>query len=259
MKRTAPSLPTHASILALLFSTSSCRPAEDATAVPMPCPTPTASPHPTVVPTKPATRTPRPTPAPDHTRQFLDALPTNPESCHPDQTTDDLGIYIYDLEAERELVSINADVPFQFASAFKAPVLVYFLSSCRQYWDPSSPQWEEYFQNTEAAQNVDLFTSPEYEAALSEFIANPENWTGIGNFSTEHRQVVNDANGAIDTRYFVLGKVYGMIARSSNPATAEVLQIVFENCLDHEPVQIEPECGGPNAITAFNAWFNDFS
>jgi hypothetical protein len=168
-------------------------------------------------------------------------------------------VYIYDLKTGRELVSINADVPFQFASAFKAPVLVYFLSSCRQYWDASSPEWKEYFQNAEAAKNVDLFTSPEYEQAVAEFISNPENWKDIGRFFAEHRQIVNGAGGAIDTRYFVLDKVYAMIAQSQNIATADVLLFIQKNCPKQEQIQVESQCGDPNAITNFNAWFNDFS
>lgn len=258
MKSTNSTLSTLAIILALAFSTFSCSPTDNGTASPTPCPatqTPPATSHPTLAPVKPATSTPQP----DYSKQFLDALPANPDSCLPDQTADDLGVYIYDLKDERELVSINADVPFQFASAFKGPALVYFLSSCRQYWDPTSADWKEYFQNMEAAQNVDMFVSPEYEQALTEFISSPENWMKIGNFSAEHRHVVNGANGEIDTRYFVLEKVFGMIAQSSNIATADVLQFVFENCPAQEQTQVESTCGGPNAITAFNAWFNVFS
>lgn len=260
MKRLSPTLIL---IFFILFSTSACgtnaRPADDATPVPTPCPTPTASPHPTAVPTQPASPTPRPSPLPDYTRKFLEALPANADSCHPDHTAEDIGVYIYDLKAERELVSINADEPFQFASAFKAPVLVYFLSSCRQYWDTSSPEWKEYFQNAEAAKNVDQFTSPEYEREVTEFISNPENWKDVGKFFAEHREIVNGAGGAIDTRYFILEKVYAMIAQSQNIATADVLLFIQENCPRQEQIQIEPACGDPNAITNFNAWFNDFS
>lgn len=259
MKRTTLTLIV---ISILMLSTFSCTPTNGGTASPTPCPsteTPPAASHSTPVPVKPATSTPPPTPLPDHSRQFLESLPTNPESCHPDQTTDDLGVYIYDLKEERELVSINADVPLQFASAFKSQVLVYFLSSCRQYWDPSSADWKRYFQNTQAAQNVDLFTSPEYEQAIAEFISNPENWKDVGDFSAEHRQVVNGANGAIDTRYFVLEKIHSMIAQSVNIATADILLFVFENCLNQEQIRFEPECGVPNALTTFNAWFNAFS
>jgi hypothetical protein len=262
MKKINPSLPTLAIIFALMLSTFSCAPAQNVTASPTPCPatqTPPASFEPTAVPTKLATQTPRPTPLPDYRQRFLDALPTNPESCLPDQTADDLGVYIYDLKDERELVSINADTPLQFASAFKGPVLVYFLSSCRQYWDPSSADWKEHFQNLETARNVDQFVSPEYEQALAEFISNPENWKDIGKFSAEHQQMVNGLGGATDTRYFVLDKVYGMIAQSSNLATADVLNFIFENCPNRPQFQIEAKCGGDNAITTFNAWFNDFS
>lgn len=250
-------------IFILLFSTSACgtnpQPADEATPIATPCPTPTASPYPTAVPTQPASPTPRPSPLPDYTQRFLDAFPANADSCHPDHTADDIGVYIYDLKAARELVSINADEPFQFASAFKAPVLVYFLSSCRQYWDSSSPAWKQYFQNAEAAKNVDQFTSPEYEREVTEFISDPENWKDVGKFFAEHRQVINGAGGQIDTRYFVLDKVYAMIAQSQNVATAEVLLFIQENCPRREQIQVEAACGDPNAITNFNAWFNDFS
>jgi hypothetical protein len=57
----------------------------------------------------------------------------------------------------------------------------------------------------------------------------------------------------------MLDKVYSMIAQSSNLATADVLKFIFENCPNREQVQIETECGGNNAITTFNAWFNDFT
>ncbi|RJP46286.1 MAG: hypothetical protein C4583_19105 [Anaerolineaceae bacterium] len=247
------------SFLVILLLTSSCQPAGTLPHVPTPCPTPAASPYPTAVPTQSATRTPRPSPLPDYTRKFLETLPASPNSCHPDHTADDIGVYIYDLKAERELVSINADVPFQFASAFKAPVLVYFLSSCHQYWDASSPEWKEYFQDAEAAKNVEQFTSPEYERKVAEFISDPKNWKDVGKFFAEHRQIVNGAGGEIDTRYFILEKVYGMIAQSQNIATAEVLLFIQENCPKQAQIQVESQCGDANAITNFNAWFNDFS
>ena len=50
-----------------------------------------------------------------------------------------------------------------------------------------------------------------------------------------------------------------MIAQSQNVATAEVLLFIQEKCPKQEQIQIEPACGDPNAITNFNAWFNDFS
>jgi hypothetical protein len=247
-------------MFAILISTSSCQPAEEvATPTPTPCPTSTASPSPTAAPTQRATQTPQPTPLPDYTRQFLDALPTNSNSCLPDKTADDLGIYIYDLKEARELVSINADVPLQFASAFKAPVLVYFLEACHRYWDPSSPEWQDYFQNLEAARGMEGYTSPEYKQAVIDFIADPANWKNVGDFFAEHRTTVNGVGGPIDTRYFILEKVYAMIAQSQNQSTADVLLFTYNNCLNQEQVQIEEACGGPNALTTFNAWFNDFS
>ena len=259
MKKTFPLIIV---ILIILNSTVSCAPTGTVTTPPTPCPTPptpAASPDPSPAPVKTATPAPRPTPSPDYSRRFLDSLPTDPTSCLPDQTSEDLGVYIYDLKEARELVSINADVPFQFASAFKGPVLVYFLSACRKYWDPSDAGWKEYFQNKETARNLDYYVSPEYEKAVSEFLPNPENWKDIGDFFAEHRYTRNGAGGPIDTRYFVLEKIYSMIAQSSNAATADVLLFVFENCLDQEQIQVEARCGGPNAIAAFNAWFNDFA
>ncbi len=247
------------SAVILLLLASACQPAPTATPVPTTCPTP----PPTVAPTLPApTRqppTPRPSPTPDYGGNFLAQLPTNPDSCHADRTTDDLGIYIYDLKEERELVSINADEPFQYASAFKAPVLVYFLSACRAYWDASSPEWEELYQDPEAAKNVPLFTSPDYEKTIAEFIKDPANWKRTDAFFIEHRQMVNGQNGEVDTRYFVLEKVYSMIAQSSNTATADVLKFTHEKCPGTVETEAQLTCGGPNAITGFNAWFNEFT
>jgi len=259
MKRNVSPLPILSLVLAILVSTSACKQADEATPVPTPCPTPASSPTPNPVRATLAAATPRPSPTLDYHQNFLDSLPTNPDSCHPDGTTDDLGVYIYDLKEERELVSINADVPFQYASAFKAPVLVYFLSSCRQYWDPTSPEWKAYFIDPQTAKNVELFTSPEYEQDVAEFVSNPENWNQTGDFFDQHRQVVNGVNGEIDTRYFVLEKVFAMIAQSSNLATADILKFIHENCPGQEQAQTELACGGSNAITNFNTWFNGFS
>jgi hypothetical protein len=245
--------------LAIILMTSACQPVQEATPMPTPCPTPSASPAPTLPPATRAAPTPRPSPTPDYQKNFAESLPADSGSCHPDGTTDDIGVYIYDLKEEREIISINADVPFQYASAFKAPVLLYFLSSCRQYWDPASPEWEAYFQDPQAAKNVDLFTSLEYERIVAEFISKPANWNRTDAFFSEHRQVVNGANGEIDTRYFVLEKVHSMIAQSSNTATADLLKFIYLNCPVQEQTQAQIACGGPNAITSFNAWFNEFT
>ena len=258
-------------LLLLAISTLACQPVSDSPASPAPCPTPPpglatrrAAPTARVSPPAaepslaPQTPTPRVFP-PAYSRTFLDSLLAAEFSCHPQKTAEDIGIYIYDLTNRRELVSINADVPFQFASAFKAPALVYFLSSCRQIWDPSDAGWQERFRDLEAAQNVSYFTGPEYEAALSEFLAAPKNWRKTNEFFSQHRDPANEAGGEIDTRYFVLEKAYGMVAQSGNLAAADVLQFVFENCLADSRIKIEEACGGANAITSFNAWFYEFA
>ncbi len=259
MKSNAPSLRIHALLLSLLLLASACQPAPEAVPSSTPCPTPSPSPFPTQPrATRPApSRIPSPTP--DYQQDLLESLPSDPESCHPDGTRDDIGVYIYDLKEGRELVSVNADVPFQYASAFKAPVLLYFLSSCRAYWDPASPEWEVYFQDPQAAKNVELFTSVEYEELISEFISDPVNWKRTDAFFLDHRQMVNGAGGEVDTRYFVLEKVYAMIAQSSNLATADVLKFVQEKCNPPETSNAQLSCGGPNAITGFNAWFDEFT
>lgn len=245
--------------LGILLLSSACQPAQTATPLPVPCPTPDALPVPDLEsPTRPAP-TPRPSPTPDLGKVILEALPSDPESCLPDRTAEDIGIYIYDLTDGRELVSVNADVPFQYASAFKAPVLVYFLSACRQYWDPSSPEWDAYYHDPEAAKDVPLFTSLEYERLIREFISTPESWNRTGAFFIEHRQMINGKNGEVDDRYFVLEKVYAMIARSSNTATADLLNLIHEACPQDAVSDAQLECGGPNAITGFNTWFNEFT
>ncbi len=262
MKRINPITAALAAVLALACSTVSCSPTAPATALPTPCPTPdlfAAPPYPQPVPTKTAVPTRAAASPPDYSRPFLEALPAAPQSCRPDGTAEDIGVYIYDLTDDRELVSINADVPFQFASAFKGPALVYFLSSCRKYWDPSSAAWDEYFHDLEAARGMDYYTSPEYRQALAEFLSDPAGWKDADGFFADHRAIVNGMGGPIDTRYFILPKVHHMIAQSGNLSAADVLLFVFENCLQAEGAQVEIECGGPNALTAFNAWFDEFA
>ncbi|MBI5934215.1 MAG: hypothetical protein HY867_10945 [Chloroflexi bacterium] len=252
-------------VLLILFflttSTLACAPtpAPDATPTPCPTPEPTAStPHPTADSTPRATSTARVSP-PNHTEAFLSSLLLSDGSCHPQKTAEDIGVYIYDLTNDRALVSINADVPFQFASAFKAPAMVYFLSSCRHIWDSSDAAWQDHFHNLEAAENIEYYVSPEYQQLVSEFLADPRNWKNVGDFFSEHRYSLNGAGGDIDQRYFVLEKVYSMIAQSANLATADILQFTFENCVDASQLKIDEPCGEANAINSFNAWFNQFS
>lgn len=219
--------------------------------------TPTA--EPTATPTDAATSTPTPVPV-DYSRELLSALPAADDSCLPDKTEDDLGIYVYDLSQSRELVSINADVPFQFASAFKGPVLVYFLSQCKQYWDTTSPEWDAYFTDLEAARNIPYYASPEYKALLASHFADPANWANVEAFFDAQRFVQNGAESAIDKRYFALSKVYAMAARSNNYATSEVLQFVFERCQPVNPkTSVNDSCYSPNAVSQFNAWFEQFA
>lgn len=259
-----PPMKKFAIVLMLFFltiSTLSCAPTPQPVPTPTPCPTPqpTASkPNPTAAPTPRATLTPRVS-LPTYTDAFLSSLLTSESNCHLQKTAEDIGVYIYDLTEDRELVSINADEPFQFASAFKAPVMVYFLASCRHIWDSSSAQWQEHFQNLEAAENIEYYVSPEYQTLVSEFLVDPTNWKDVGDFFSEHRYSLNGAGGDIDQRYFVLEKVYSMIAQSANLATADILQFTFENCMDAAHLQIDKPCGEANAINSFNAWFNKFS
>ncbi len=191
--------------------------------------------------------------------QFLEALQTSPDSCLPDRTVEDIGVYIYDLNSGQELVSINADTPFQFASAFKAPLLVYFLSACRKYWDVSSPEWSAYFLDEEAAGKVDWYTSEPYRQKLVSRLMDVNGWDHIETFFVENRVQENDVvAGRLDKRYFILSQVFSMVTRSSNQAAADVLRFVYDNCLEPPPV-IAEQCGGSNPITAFNAWLTDFA
>jgi hypothetical protein len=245
----------------LMTSTQSCAPTPEPIPPPTPCPTsaPTAStPNPTAAPIPRAILTPRVS-LPNHTDAFLSSLLISDGSCHPQKTAEDIGVYIYDLTNDRELVSINADVPFQFASAFKAPAMTYFLSSCRHIWDPSDAAWQEHFQNLETAENIEYYVSPEYQQLVAEFLKDPHNWKNVGDFFSENRYSRNGAGGDIDQRYFVLEKVYSMIAQSANLAAADILQFTFENCVDASQLKIEEPCGEANAINSFNAWFNEFS
>lgn len=201
-----------------------------------------------VVPSKPA-----------FNGQLLEAIGTNSLSCLPERTEDDIGVYIYDLKDEQELVSINADTPFQFASAFKAPVLVYFLSSCKQYWDVGAPEWTLYFSDRETAGNIDWYTSGQYKQQVISQLSDVNNWNNLETYFATHPVMLNDVvDGPIDKRYFILSQVYSMVARSSNPATGDVLRFVYDHCLE-QPPEIPETCGGLNPITAYNAWFNNFA
>lgn len=231
------------------------------TVIPTQTCTPTAIPTPTAT-LLPPTITPTVVPlSVKYNQQFLSALPATDVSCLPDKTKDDLGIYIYDLNKNQELVSINADTPFQFASAFKAPVLVYFLARCQKYWDAESPAWNTYAADIQSARNIEQYVSLEYRNLAAEHIADVNNWDNINAFFAANRFSPNGAEGIIDQRFFVLGKVYSMAARSNNPATGEILQFVYENCHPETDAQIFSlrDCYKSNAISEFNLWFNEFS
>jgi hypothetical protein len=226
---------------------------------PTPTCTPTAAPTATLIP---PTITPTPIPISiEYNRRFLSALPKSADSCLPDKTADDLGIYIYDLNTNQELISINADAPFQFASAFKGPVLVYFLSQCKKYWDTESPEWNSYFTDITAARDIPYYTSPAYKALLAAHFADVNNWDNVESFFDAQRFVNNGVTGAIDKRYFILSKAYSMATRSNNRAAGEILQFVFDNCQSEPEARLASpaECYQPNAISQFNLWFNEFS
>jgi len=193
-----------------------------------------------------------------YNQAFLEALGTDPESCLPDKTSRFVGVYIYDLEDERALVSINADTPFQFASAFKGPLLTYFLESCQQIWNPVDPNWETYALETAPQDKSNWYQSRAYRQKLTDQIYNPAGWGGIELFSVDNRPVINGETGPIDTRYFILHQVYNMVTESNNVSAGNVLNYVYENCVEVEP-NSEAACGGPNALTEFNAWFNRFA
>lgn len=168
-------------------------------------PPPVASPL-RLQPTGTASLLPSTSQSPAYTDQFLKALATSPDSCLPDRTVDDVGIYIYDLDNRQELVSINADTPFQFASAFKAPVLVYFLSSCKQYWDVSDPAWTAYFLDEEAVGNIAWYTSEPYRQKVVGQLSDVRNWDHIETFFANNPVKENDVvDGPLDKRYFILG------------------------------------------------------
>ena len=143
---------------------------------------PNAASTPGIVSTKvsfPTLSTPAQTPLPTPTilyilnepvtynQAFLERLGTDPEGCLPDKTAQHIGVYIYDLNNSAELVSINADIPFQFASSFKGPVLTYFLSSCQKIWDSQNPEWDQYFTETAPVHESGWYQSAEYRQKLT--------------------------------------------------------------------------------------------
>ena len=242
----------------LLFSLSACEPSPSTAPTPAPVPTKTPTPVP---PTQRAIPTPSLTPSSPpltYNQAFLEALGTDEESCLPDKTSGFVGVYIYDLDEDRELVSINADTPFQFASAFKGPVLTYFLESCQQIWDPNDPAWETHALETAPGHESNWYQSKEYRQKLADQIYNAGGWGEIETFSFENRPIADAEAGPLDKRYFILHQVYNMVTESNNISAGDVLNYVFDHCLEKEENN-EAACGGPNALTRFNAWFNRFA
>ena len=195
----------------------------------------------------------------DFNSLVLSDIGTSTDSCLPEDTNEGIGIFIYDLDNQRELVSINADIPFQFGSAFKAPLLVYFLSSCRQYWDVNSSIWQDQFLQQKESNDQSWYSSQEYEQLLKEFFSDIHNWGEIQSFTDQNLIQYNDKVTSVDRRYDILEQVYRMVTESNNIAAGNVLNFIIENCKDTQPHEIEQKCGGSNAITEFNYWFNNFS
>jgi hypothetical protein len=221
---------------------------------------PTTTPTP-VPPTERAIPTPSlppSSPAFTYNQAFLEALGTDAESCLPEKTSSFVGVSIYDLDEERELVSINADIPFQFASAFKGPVMTYFLESCQHIWDPNDPTWEPHALESAPAHESNWYQSREYRQKLAAQIYQAEGWGEIETFAFENRPFSDGEAGPMDKRYFILHQVYNMVTESNNISAGDVLNYVFDNCLEEKYIS-QTACGGPNALTEFNAWFNRFA
>jgi hypothetical protein len=196
---------------------------------------------------------------PDYAGIFREALGTNGMQCLPDKTKQGIGLYVYDLDNEQELAAINADVPFLFASAFKGPLLVYFLKNCKKTWDTTSPEWKSNFLDGGATNNR-WYTSEEYKYKLAVFLSDITNWDSIEDFALTNRAITNGEVGAEDQRYLILAQVRKMVTQSDNSAAGLVLNFVYENCLmDKSTNPIEQECWNPNAISEFNQWFDNFS
>lgn len=175
----------------------------------------------------------------------------------PDKTNECVSVYVYDLDQDRELAAVNEDVPLQYASAFKGPVLVYFLEHCKKYWDVDSADWNSFYLGSNPPDP--WYVSDEYKQLLRGHLADTANWRDLDTFFFTNRVLVNDVPGAMDERYLILQHVYKMVTRSNNYAAGIVLKFVYENCLPGPSAAIEPRCGGSNAITEFNLWFDGFA
>lgn len=249
-------------LLLLFFALSACQrvyPLDENFAAKSPAFSPAATPTAiTAISTMPPlVPTPTLAPLPDYSADFLDTLPRDETSCLPDKTSEDIGVYIYDLDRDLVLVAINEQVPFQFASAFKAPVLVYFLQSCPQYWDVTSPEWDAYFADPIPAREEPYYTSDAYKAIVSSQLASVSNWADLPNFFVANRIYDETGEaGPIDQRYFVLPQVYSMIVQSNNVAASLVLDFVYTNC---NVSGCEGDCDQENALRAFNDWFDAFA
>lgn len=182
----------------------------------------------------------------------------NKDSCLPDQTNEGVGIYILDLDNQDTLVSINSDIPFQFGSSFKAPLLVYFLSNCGQYWDTSSSEWQDHFRKQMGNDDA-WYSSQEYEQIIRDYLTDVNHWGEMQDFTNQILNGYAEKVSSLDRRFDILEQVYKMVTESNNIAAGNVLNFVFENCLSQPVYEIDPNCGGPNAITEFNHWFNEFS
>jgi hypothetical protein len=220
-----------------------------------------ASPGPVQRPTgtpSPAPVMPSATPElPDYTRVFLEQMGTREDSCMPDKTNQCISVYVYDLDRERELVAINEDIPLQYASAFKGPVLIYFLERCKKYWDVNSVDWNSFYLGSNPPDP--WYVSDEYKQMLRNHLADAKNWAGLDTFFYNNRVLINDVPGQMDARYLILQQAYKMVAQSNNYAAGILLKFVYDNCLPGPSVAIEERCGGSNAISEFNLWFNEFA
>ena len=194
---------------------------------------------------------------PDYTGIFLEQMGTSKDSCMPDKTNQCISVYVYDLDQERELVAINEDVQLQYASAFKGPVLVYFLERCKKYWDVNSVDWNSFYLGSNPLDP--WYVSDGYKQILRNQLADPKNWEELDTFFYNNRVLINDAPGRMDERYLILQQVYKMVAQSNNYAAGVVLKFVYDNCLPGPSAAIEERCGGSNAISEFNLWFNEFA
>jgi hypothetical protein len=195
----------------------------------------------------------------DFNSLVLTEVGTNTNSCLPEQTDEGIGIYIFDIENQKELVSINSDIPFQFGSSFKSPLLVYFLSNCKQYWDISSSVWQDFFLIQDGINIDPWYSSPEYEQIIKDYLSDVNHWGEIKNFAEQNLIQFADKVTSLDQRYDILEQAYRMVTESNNIAAGNILNFVFENCKSQEIHETVLNCGGSNPITEFNYWFNAFS